>query len=61
MKEPLYKVVPVKSIGPYREVKGFDTHAFYSCSAETRNVFGDAVYFVDTDWLRDADREIWGS
>ena len=61
MKERIFEALLVKNAEPYLKLPGFDRHAFYSSSSETLREFGDAVYFVDIEWCKNADRVIYGS
>lgn len=61
MKERIFEALLVKYAEPYLKLPGFDRNAFYSNSPETIKEFGDAVYFVDADWQKKADRVIYGS
>lgn len=61
MNEITFEAILVKNIDAYQKLPGFDRHAFYSNSPETVKEFGDAVYFVDIEWRKKADRVIYGS
>lgn len=61
MNDKAFIAVLAKYVCKYIDLPGFNRHAFYSNSPETLNEFGDAVYFVDTEWKKNADRIIYGS
>jgi len=61
MNETLYVAILVKNAGDYLNLPGFDRHAFFSDSTDTLKVFGDAVYFIDVEWQKNADRILYGS
>lgn len=56
-----YTVLKVKDAYHYLTLSDFDKHAFYCNTPEAQRKFGDAVYFVDEEWMKKADRVIYGS
>ena len=60
MKEK-YEVVTWPSVQNYMDIEGFEDNSYLINDVKGMTKFGSSAYFVNSEWLKKADRQIYGS